>query len=530
MSEFYKDWNKSLSINNDGTLPFSRLVDLTEKEREQACKNLNLASNDAIERLEGEFTDLRGDMAVVEGNVNTALTAVNNAVTSANDAVTAANAALSQVYTVTDDVDAISAKTDANSDNISVLSEKVDSNIANILSVSGKNTVQDNRLDVLDNKVAGLTNSVTYHDAKIQNLENDWTTYSADLRNDFNTFSAAEAAVIADATAAIPGQITAEVSEQLDGKQDKLTPGMNISLTDNVIDVRNNHCQAPGVYSVALGNATVANGNYSLSNGFSTSATGIYSHAEGRGTITDTNYQHVEGQFNAPANGALHVIGNGTSNDNRSNIVETFASGVNVNGNLIASGVNIIDQIKNIGDIVINYAYDAAKNAMIVSGPCTVNTAMAITDTRIGDNTLLNGRAYDGTNYYSINQDSTPVEILAWKGDQQRPLYHSINIRNNVSAWPSTLPSGIANLARFAEGNPYVTDLETQFTDLLPKLGTTYAVYMFQNCKNLTGNVVPYMDAARVQSSSRWKGMFRGCTGVDNYSTLTADPTYSAFF
>lgn len=295
------------------------------------------------------------------------------------------------------------------------------------------------------------------------------------------------------------------------------------------------HAEGANTIAVAAashseGYKTVSNGQYSHAEGANTSAINNFSHAEGRYTITDTVAQHAEGQYNAPAVGALHVIGNGTGADNRSNIVETYTSGVNVNGSFIASGVNIIEQIKNIGDVVIKYAYDAATNAIIVSGPCTVNTAMAISATRMGDNTLINGRAYDGTNYYRLNQYSTPVEILAWKGDQQRPLYHSLTVVNNVSAWPSTLPIGTVNLVRFAEGNPYVTNLETQFTDLSGRLGTAYAVYMFQNCTNLTGNIVPYMDAARVQPSTRYSAMFRGCSGVDDYETLRTSETYSAFF
>lgn len=53
MSEFYKDWNASKSQNNNGAVPFYRPIDLTPEEKEQACKNIGVASNDAIERLEG---------------------------------------------------------------------------------------------------------------------------------------------------------------------------------------------------------------------------------------------------------------------------------------------------------------------------------------------------------------------------------------------------------------------------------------------------------------------------------------------
>ena len=612
MSEFYKDWNSSKSQNNNGAVPFYRPIDLTPEEKEQACKNIGVASNDAIERLEGEFTDLRGDMAVVEGNVNTSLTAVNDAVTAANDAVTAANAALSQVSTVIEDVDTISAKADSNSDNIFVLSGKVDNNIANIVALSGKNTVQDNRLDVLDNKVAGLTNSATYHDAKIQNLENDWTTYSADLRNDFNTFSATEDAVITAATAAIPGQVSAEVSGQLSGKQDKLTPGVNISLTTaGVIDVKNNECSAIGSYGVAIGYHTSANGYcsfaqggnsnavgyYSHVEGESTKAIGQFSHAEGKGTsalspyshaegegtrayrvahaegrmtsaandyshaegsetltkgvcahaegnktsalssyshaegqytITDTIGQHVEGKYNAPAAEALHVIGNGTSNANRSNIVETYSDRVVVNGKNTNGYMQAVEELSN-------WVYDSTTGTKIQFDrpDFAINPAVSsISGKKIGTNWF--GPTYlSGPNqYYLTNGKGGAIGITRWDGIPRRALSVIGNNSTTVSSCPGELPMTLsADLSYFAFANPYVRNIDEQFTNIRDLIDVGVEANNAFRGTSISADVVPLMDyIINAGYQSRWKSAFKSCYYIPNYSTLIASPTYSSFF
>lgn len=304
MSDFYKDWNKSLSINDAGDVPFARLVDLTPKEREQACKNLNIASNDAIERLEDEFTDLRGDMATVSSDVASAVANANSALASASAATTAAQAAIDSITGYATDLATVSSKADTNSGDIITLSSDVSTLSANVGTISGKNTSQDTKIGELSSSVAGLTNSAVYHDAIINNLSTAW-----------DAFSAAEDAVITAATAAIPGQVSAEVSGQLSGKQDKLTPGVNISLTTaGVIDVKNQNSYATN-NSVALGTGCSAIGNWAFAHGYNTLASGAhsYSHAEGTTTSALANNSHAEGNRTIAVSDNSHSEGSGTS-------------------------------------------------------------------------------------------------------------------------------------------------------------------------------------------------------------------------
>lgn len=92
---------------------------------------------------------------------------------------------------------------------------------------------------------------------------------------------------------------------------------------------------ASGKYSYANGWKNVASGDYSQAEGLNTTASGYNSHSEGRdtiasgdtahtegsGTIASCNNQHTEGLYNIEDTEGkyLHIVGNGTSDNDRSN-------------------------------------------------------------------------------------------------------------------------------------------------------------------------------------------------------------------
>lgn len=78
---------------------------------------------------------------------------------------------------------------------------------------------------------------------------------------------------------------------------------------------------ANGSYSHAEGSYAKAIGYVSHAEGGSTKANGDYSHVEGRWTIASGKEQHVQGKFNIEdtANKYAHIVGNGTSDTERSN-------------------------------------------------------------------------------------------------------------------------------------------------------------------------------------------------------------------
>ena len=87
------------------------------------------------------------------------------------------------------------------------------------------------------------------------------------------------------------------------------------------------------------GYQTSAITQYSHSEGLQTITYGDSSHAEGYGTITNGKYQHVQGQFNSTASTqSAFIIGNGSSNSNRSNLVLAAGNTFNIYGNLTITG------------------------------------------------------------------------------------------------------------------------------------------------------------------------------------------------
>ena len=80
----------------------------------------------------------------------------------------------------------------------------------------------------------------------------------------------------------------------------------------------------------------------SLQNGLSSSAIGLYSHAGGRNTYAYGDYQSVVGQFNvnSPHNTtSLFIVGGGTNDGNRADILLVNSGGLIVNGNISASNM-----------------------------------------------------------------------------------------------------------------------------------------------------------------------------------------------
>ena len=96
-----------------------------------------------------------------------------------------------------------------------------------------------------------------------------------------------------------------------------------------------------GVNSHAEGSYTTASGSSSHAEGRDTTVSGDRSHAEGDHTIASSDRQHVEGKYNVEDtnNQYAHIIGNGTSDSNRSN-----AYTVDWDGNVECAGTVISRQ------------------------------------------------------------------------------------------------------------------------------------------------------------------------------------------
>lgn len=284
------------------------------------------------------------------------------------------------------------------------------------------------------------------------------------------------------------------------------------------------------------GYKAVSNGQYSHAEGGNTSAINNFSHAEGQYTITDTNYQHVEGQYNAPAVGALHVIGNGASTDNRSNIVETYTSGVNVNGNFIASGVNVISTINALNDFMFDSLQPSRYQAVLLLN--TQNwvikyepySAYVTKYDKVFCGDIRNPTIGNTRTCGLKGPNNEALEIVEWKGDISRACWNSpTNVqRNYISAWPSIIPLDTPTSVRLFSENAFMNNVSLIPTNFIEALAGKDKARCFQGCTRLTGDVMPYIEAFSAEPDGRTNAMFGACSAVDNYATLSLE--YPNFF
>lgn len=126
-----------------------------------------------------------------------------------------------------------------------------------------------------------------------------------------------------------------------------------------------------GVASHAEGGSCVANGSVSHAEGIQTIANGAGSHTGGFYTIADGLYSQVCGKFNASDNTeAAFIIGNGTGNSNRSNLLKAAGNEVEVFGKTTTETIQISDG-----------AFDGYVLTSDASGNGTWQSIGALTDT-----------------------------------------------------------------------------------------------------------------------------------------------------
>ena len=118
---------------------------------------------------------------------------------------------------------------------------------------------------------------------------------------------------------------------------DSLSTGLGVGIFGTPQPAGANY--SIGNYSHAEGESTTTIGLASHAEGYGTLAQGYYSHAEGNNTIAQGAYQHVQGQFNQSSSAqSAFIVGNGTSDATRSNLIFASGSQVQITGSLIVSG------------------------------------------------------------------------------------------------------------------------------------------------------------------------------------------------
>jgi len=102
-----------------------------------------------------------------------------------------------------------------------------------------------------------------------------------------------------------------------------------------------------GISSHAEGRNTYSIGDYSHSEGLETSAITTYSHTQGWGTTTGADFQLACGQYNIPTDTqSMFIVGNGSDDLNRSNLLTAGGLTVTINGDLFVTGNTTIEGVQ----------------------------------------------------------------------------------------------------------------------------------------------------------------------------------------
>lgn len=205
------------------------------------------------------------------------------------------------------------------------------------------------------------------------------------------------------------------------------------------------NCDASGDYAAALGTATTAKNNNAV--------------ALGNNTKTNMNEQVVLGKFNTESNDAYLVIGNGTSNSDRKNVVEVKTNGtINTKGDLIVNGSGRINTL-TLGNTEINNS-----GAIDVYGNSTtkVFTVDNSGNTNISGTLTVKDDFEIGNDKFSVDSDTGNTEIQG-----TLDVNSNITTKGNITANKSgtnTLTLGSATSGSSGEIKIYGTGTTTVFT------------------------------------------------------------------
>ena len=224
-----------------------------------------------------------------------------------------------------------------------------------------------------------------------------------------------------------------------------------------------NSTNAIGDYSHAEGDNTQAKGNYSHAEGQETItlASAQFSHAEGWNTIASASYQHVQGKWNAASSvESAFIVGNGTDDGNRSNLIHAAGNEVQIKGSL-----NISD------DLLVNdttFVVDVANNRVGI-GKTNPSTALDVNGNTIvtGSFTVVTGSAVElRVTNTGVTIGNAVTDVHSITGSAR--LTGSFQITGSVTGRPISLPtaSGTASL-NCSLGNFFTLTLSSSFTMLL---------------------------------------------------------------
>jgi hypothetical protein len=222
------------------------------------------------------------------------------------------------------------------------------------------------------------------------------------------------------------------------------------------------------------GNKTIS-GGASHTEGYRTQAAGQSSHAEGNRTIALGDYQHVQGQFNIPlTTPSSFVHGNGTDNENRSNLIYAHDSTVEITGSLIVT------------DTITGNLTGTATNA--TSASYSLSSSFAISSSRAISSSFATTSSFTVSSSFAISSSVAVSSSFAISSSRAISSSFATTASFVNTLNQNVIISGSLKLDPTQDPDPTGTDLDS--TVLFQSSSSTalgYDLYFRQN-----GNLVKW--------------------------------------
>ena len=238
---------------------------------------------------------------------------------------------------------------------------------------------------------------------------------------------------------------------------------------------------AEGVWTISSGDFSHAEGayaqsigSYSHAEGNSTQAIGTGSHAEGYLTIAAGNYQHVQGLWNVTSSiSGAFIVGNGTDDSNRSNLIHAAGNEFQITGSLSISGsltlssgsaLNINDRFYVNGNKQFNYGAFSSTQTQI--GLRNSILSMSFNTTDVG------GAGVSLVDNTKLRVENTGIYNLQFSAQLDR----STSGTNIATIWFAYTGSSIANSATDVTitGGAAANPLVSSWNYILPMSASSY--------------------------------------------------------
>ena len=138
-------------------------------------------------------------------------------------------------------------------------------------------------------------------------------------------------------------------------------------------------------------------------------ATGLGSHAEGLGTVASGSYQYAGGQYNVSSSGqSAFIIGNGTSDSTRSNLIFASGSIVQITGSLRVNG-SITGSLQGTASYVSGSVFTGTNRAL--SASYAISSSYAVSSSYSVSSSNAVSASYAPSNISYLEYNSTDLTV-----------------------------------------------------------------------------------------------------------------------